>query len=178
MTLPWRVVGDTIKWTTPREPECVVMLQVLLICVQRYWRRKWRCCASHSVTKDVDDAETYIVLALIVEPSEAMTWTWQIVNKTRRWRSLDCDVWDMTLPSVLPTRTETCSSASEDWLPYWDEAKCRGVFSMHKADIQEMAGMAYRWLKWVMVCFTDQVMVLLRVRRGPNNKLNSNESGQ
>ena len=85
MTLPQRVVGDTLKLTTP-------------ICLWQYWCRMWRCCARHSITKDVDDAKSNNALPMVVEPSEAITKTWEVR------RSLDYDVWDVTLWGVFSNR--------------------------------------------------------------------------
>ena len=100
MTLPQWVVGDILKLTTPHEPEFLVMPLMLLICAWLYLCCKWRHCTRRSVMKDVDDAESNNALAMVVEPSEAITRTWHVVDKTRRWQSLDFDVWDMTLPGV------------------------------------------------------------------------------
>ena len=92
MTLPQRVAGDTLKLTTPHEFECAVKSPMPLIYVWQYWHCKWRHCTRQSVTKDVDDAKSNNALAMVVEPSEAITRTWQVVNETHRRRSLDSDV--------------------------------------------------------------------------------------
>ena len=40
----------------------------------------------------MDDAKSNNALAMVVEPSEGITRTWHVVNKTRRQWSLDYDV--------------------------------------------------------------------------------------
>ena len=51
--------------------------------------------------KDVDDTKSNHAGALVVEPSEAITQTWQVVNKTHQWRPLNCDGCDVTLPGAF-----------------------------------------------------------------------------
>ena len=90
-----------LKNNYSHEHECTVMPAMLLICLRQYWGGKWKCCASRSAMNDVDDAKSNNALAMVVEPSEAITLTWLVLNITRQWLSLDCDVWDVMSAGVF-----------------------------------------------------------------------------
>ena len=47
----------------------------------------WRgsCCTSHSVTKDVDDAEPRRAVAFVTWPSGPLTLTWQVIRRAYFW---------------------------------------------------------------------------------------------
>ena len=64
--------------------------------------------------KDVVVIESNSALAVVVKPLEAITQTWHVVNKTHRQCSPDCDLWDVMLPGVFPTKLGMHLSASED----------------------------------------------------------------
>ena len=98
MIFPQQVVGDNLKLC---EPECVVKLPMPLICKWQYWCSKWRHSTRCSSMKDVDDTTSNSALVTVVEPSEAITWTWHLVNNTRQQWSVDCDTWDVTLAGAF-----------------------------------------------------------------------------
>ena len=121
-----------------------------LIWTWRYWRHKWRHCARCSVTKDVDDNKSNNALAMVVEPSAAITWTWQVVNNTCRQWSLYCVVCNVTLPGVFWQWWRRACLPLRIGFLMQDEAKCGGAFGT--LDTYEWRGIASKcgraWGKW------------------------------
>ena len=105
LQLPWpcypQVLEDILKLTTQRKPKYRMMLPIALICLWWYWCSEWRCCVRHSVMKDVDNTESNDALAVVAESSDASNWTRQVVDKTCWQLSLNCDMWDVTLPGTF-----------------------------------------------------------------------------
>ena len=149
-TLSGWVVGYTLKSTTPHKPECTVMPPMPLICVRWYWHHKWRHCARCSVTKDVDDAEFNSALAMVVDHQRLLLGPGMPLTKLvdDGHSIVTCATWYCQVYFLM--MTETRSSASEDWLLYWDEAKRGGVFGTF--DTCERKGIASRggraWSNW------------------------------